>query len=279
MVRLSSFAILSQSVEGDYRVLMNGCTGALDLIPSQLASLFEQIRDEAPHGMAYFQEELLHSETLDSLMEGGHITRLDHFQEKNLVEEIARGLHEKGRQIPHFMIVPNLDCNYRCTYCFERHLQIDIQSPEGILGRSPEKVVMSRDMVPLIYDCIEKIQSRAGREPGGMVILYGGEPLDGQHRDLIFELVQQGMERGYWFSVVTNGHDLDRFLPLVGGGGPEANPGVHRRTQTLPRPPAHLPGPRQLVRPHHVQRAPGADQGRGGDSYPGECGPGQCGAI
>ena len=219
MVRLSSFAILSQSVEGDYRVLMNGCTGALDLIPTQLASLFEQIRDEAPHGMAYFQEELLHPETLDSLMEGGHITRLDHFQEKSLVGEIARGLHEKGTRVPHFMIVPNLDCNYRCTYCFERHLQIDIQSPQGILGRSPEKVVMSPDMPPLIYDCIENIQSRAGREPGGMVILYGGEPLDGRHRDLVFGLVRQGMARGYWFSVVTNGHDLDQFLPLVGGDG------------------------------------------------------------
>jgi len=50
--------------------------------------------------------------------------------------------------------------------------------------------------------------------PSKSVTLLGGEPLLGRNRDLVAYILNRGRELEYAFSIVTNGHDLDRFLDL-----------------------------------------------------------------
>jgi len=215
MLRFSTYTILSELLSSGGHVLMNGCSGAMDVVPDSLAKFIQQVVTESPHGEAYVERAALRQDTLQSFIDAGHLTELSHAEEQRVLSELARGMHDVMTDKPHFMIAPNMDCNYRCTYCFERHIQKKLKSDQSNISYWKDNVVMQRDFVPRIYDCIGQLQSKAEREPGGMVILYGGEPLDVDNLDLLFDIVYSGVERGFWFAAITNGHDLDKFLPII----------------------------------------------------------------
>ena len=214
-LRFSSFTIVSDVLPSGWSVLMNGCSGALDVIPPKIADVIRATLATGTHGEVYLPPNSLDEDVVASFSERGHLTELSHAEEKALVGEIARGLHDLERKRPHFMIAPNMDCNYRCTYCFERHIQKKLNSESSNITYAKNNVVMRHDFVPRIYESIGAIQQAANQEIGGMIILYGGEPLDADNKDIVFDIVGSGSEKGYWFAAITNGHDLDQFLPIL----------------------------------------------------------------
>jgi uncharacterized protein len=215
-MRLSDFTILSDALPNGDRILMNGISGALDVVPRLLADHLQGIQANSARGRAYVDGDRLHPETVASLLERGHLTRMTPQQERAVVVEIARGLHEQEKRRPYFMIAPSMDCNYRCVYCFERPLQATFSTGEGIGSRPGPGAVMQLEDVSRVLARIEQIQAQAGAEPGGLIILYGGEPLDARNRDLVVEIVRAGRARGHFFAAVTNGHDLDQFKLVIG---------------------------------------------------------------
>jgi uncharacterized protein len=216
MMRLSDFTIFSDALPNGSRVLMNGCSGALDVVPAPLADHFQRIQANSEPGHAWVDTSLLHPETVDSLLERGHLTPMTSEQERALVAEIARGLLEQEKTRPYFMIAPSLDCNYRCVYCFERPLQAGLSAMERSAPYSSNGSFLHMEDVSRIFECIARIQTQANAKPGGMIVLYGGEPLDARNRDVVFEIVRLGRARGHFFAAVTNGHDLDQFKSLIG---------------------------------------------------------------
>src|SRR3990172_5904919 len=182
MTRVSSFTILSGSVLDGKRVLMNGCFGGIDIITSELAEFLEDTIKSSPHGQAYVEEASFLPVTFADLMERGHLTSRSHEEEKSLAVEISLGMHEKEKKRPYVMIAPSMDCNYRCTYCFERHLQNGLNSDTGNISYKKNNVVMRSEMIAQIYRAIGKIRKGAGLDAGGMIILYGGEPLDSTNK-------------------------------------------------------------------------------------------------
>lgn len=70
-------------------------------------------------------------------------------------------------------------------------------------------------MVDKLYETIEKLSSNNQRIRTDNITLYGGEPLMKQNKDAVTYLVKQGMERGFTFSAITNGYDLDCFEALL----------------------------------------------------------------
>ena len=216
MIRLSSYTILSDLLPDGSRILMNGCSGALDIVPGPLADHFQRILANSASGHAYVDGNTLHPETVASLSERGHLTQMTHEQEQALVSEIARGLLEQEKSRPYFMIAPSLDCNYRCVYCFERPLQASLSAMERADPYRSNGSFLHMDDVPRVFDCIARIQTQAKAKPGGMIVLYGGEPLDARNRDVVFEIVRVGCAQGHFFAAVTNGHDLDQFKAVLG---------------------------------------------------------------
>jgi len=221
MVRFSHYSILSDRLPDGRYVLMNGISGALDVVLPELGEMLkEALWNERPE-QADWVVEHLDEETRREWLERGHLTELSAEQERQLVTTIASALHDELRRLPRFLIVPNLDCNYRCTYCFERPLQKTLYVIGSEISHARGNVVMSLGQVSAIYASIERIQRDAGHPGGGQIILYGGEPLDRAHRGVVEEIVRLGTARGFYFAAVTNGHDLDEFVELLGQGAIE----------------------------------------------------------
>lgn len=47
------------------------------------------------------------------------------------------------------------------------------------------------------------------------IILYGGEPLLKQNKEIIKYIVSKGNNHGYHFTAITNGYDLEHFIDLL----------------------------------------------------------------
>jgi uncharacterized protein len=218
-IKLSNYTILSEPLPGGGYVLMNGLTGAIDLISNELAETIGKVITPFSSQEAYLEAGSIDLELENYLQERGHISLADGSTEREQVRQLARSLHEFDSQHAHFLIVPNLDCNYRCSYCFERPMQNHLggiaPADEIYAGK---KSVLDRTQVAAIYTAIDKIQTDAGRESGGFIVLYGGEPLDGNNLEVVTQIVNTGIERGYCFGAITNGHDLEKFLSLLGKG-------------------------------------------------------------
>lgn len=223
-VRFSSYSILSERLPGGGYALLNGVSGALDLISDDIGEAIKRCYTHAggPARLDPAAAEaaigLLESDDRASLYERGHLTELEREVERHLAAEVAEAIHEVQRHDPQFMVVPNLDCNYRCTYCFERPLQKGLKNPAAEISHHHKNVVMSPERVAMVYRAIDEIRAREGRTEGKVVVLYGGEPLDARNRDVVFEIVRQGVDRGFRFAAITNGHDLPVFFPVIGRG-------------------------------------------------------------
>ena len=248
MLRLSSYSILSERLPGGGYALLNGCTGAVDTISDALAAILQEAlsrNDCNPHPQhpsaqrykhdVWVQTERIPEAVLDHLLDQGHLTRVGHEVERAHVARVAELLHEVAEITPHFLIVPNLDCNYRGTYCFERPMQIKLKSPAAEISYARGNVVMRPEHVDAVFRAIEQVRAATktraiwkdlaavGRlDPDGvmgtLITLYGGEPLDKMNKETVFRIVEEGVARGFDFAAITNGHDLEHFLPVLGEG-------------------------------------------------------------
>jgi uncharacterized protein len=246
MLRLSSYAILSERLPGGGYALMNGATGAVDIVTDACAKILTDALavnacDPHPHhpSKARYKHDVrvsteeIPERIVEQFLERGHFTRLSHAEERAHVAQVATLMHEVAQAQPHFLIVPNLDCNYRCTYCFERPMQIKLSSRTAEVSYARGNVVMRPEHVDAVYRAIDVVQAAAraraiwddmrkvglpvnGDRAGGLITLYGGEPLDAANKDIVFEIVRRGVARGHLFAAITNGHDLGHFLPVLG---------------------------------------------------------------
>lgn len=222
---------------------MNGCTGALDLISDEVANALilhagfrgakgepVQVKHRAQsNGNGTLKKKPVHPEDVDlrttlpfteelfdQFLQRGHLTEMSREKEKTLVRALSASLHEYFKKHPAYLIVPNFDCNYRCTYCYERPLQNGLKKTSSAISYKKKNVVMDSEMIDAVYRSIDAIDARLEvSERNTLLSLYGGEPLDASNKDVIFELVEKGQSRGYRFSAITNGHDLDQFMPIL----------------------------------------------------------------
>lgn len=223
MLRFSSYSVISDKLKSGNYVLLNGISGATDIIGRSIGEpieiLLEEKRDDANFENHVIS--LLNRDTRASFLESGHLTESSSEEERVAVTTIAGAMHDHLVKKAHFMIVPNLDCNYRCTYCFERPLQNALKSNKSGISHVRGNVVMQENRVDGLFRAIEQIQTANGQGSGGQIILYGGEPLDAKNADVVHRIVARGREKGHFFAAITNGHDLEHFTDCIGAGGIE----------------------------------------------------------
>jgi uncharacterized protein len=82
-------------------------------------------------------------------------------------------------------------------------------------SRQWSKKVFTKEMVDKAFETMHKIEeNRKLHSP--KIILYGGEPLLAQNKEIIEYIVNRGKDLGYYFMAVTNGYNLDEFQDFLG---------------------------------------------------------------
>jgi uncharacterized protein len=220
-MHFSKYTILSRPLTGSGYILMNGLSGALDWVPNEIGDALDIALHPRNETMLRQVAEALSDDLRAAWKERGHLTEAAPQDETELVKTLGGAMHDAVANKPTFMIVPNLDCNYRCTYCFERPIQNALKRQGADIAHHKGNVVMTEDQVDAVYAGISQLKAGKGLQDGGQIILYGGEPLDRNHRDVVEKIVRTGQARGYHFACITNGHDLDAFMHLLGTRGLE----------------------------------------------------------
>jgi len=208
MQRLSSYFILSERLKNGGHAVLSGLTGAIELISEELYKVFEaKLRTGNPHALP-IEEGELPADIWENFRKRGHITQLSHAEERAVLEKVASYLHEAATKHAAVVIVPELDCNYRCTYCFERPLQQKLRAC---------KTTMDKREVDAVFESVDQIVSEIG-PIGNAISLFGGEPLLEANVELVQYIVEKGAKRGLSFKAITNGHGLHAYSALLGKG-------------------------------------------------------------
>ncbi|MCL2137271.1 MAG: SPASM domain-containing protein [Coriobacteriia bacterium] len=205
-LRLSSYTILSDRLRNGGYAVFNGLTGTIDMVNENLMRAFQSIIKNKPPQDRFIESDLLPPDILSSFLNRGHITELSHAAEREYARSVSQITHEYASKQPSIVIVPDLDCNYRCVYCFERSLQ------SGLKGR---KTKMDMATVDHVFQSIKEIGSDIGLS-GQTISLFGGEPMQASNLQIVEYIVSLGRSLGCSFAATTNGHDLDAFIPLLG---------------------------------------------------------------
>lgn len=195
-MRLSSYNIVTRKLANGDHVILNSRNGLLDLIDEEAFDLIQNHCDDDELSNDLLEEM---QEVKDHFLERGFLTNLSRNDEYEDARNQAIELESKITTDKWgIVLIPNLGCNYRCPYCFEKD------------GGYPN-IKMSKKQVDAIFNLIKDKLI-----PEEDITLYGGEPLQGENRELIEYIIHKGMELGRYFFTVTNGHDLEYYMDLLG---------------------------------------------------------------
>lgn len=103
------------------------------------------------------------------------------------------------------IVVPSFGCNFKCTYCYQEPFD-------------PEKGLIAPENIEALFAYIDRFH--AAEEPRPYLTLFGGEPLvdTPAHHDRLGRFLAGARQRSLSVAVVTNGHDLEAFLPQLRQG-------------------------------------------------------------
>jgi uncharacterized protein len=233
-MRLSRYTVISERRDDGTWVLCHGITGAVDVVTDGVVVGLLRYGDflgaqgrahrPAPLPSPESVAPLDHAE-VERLADRGYLTAMSDANERALLVEVAQVLHDAAAKRPSFLALPTIDCNYRCTYCFERPVQLNLRNPankrlDGLgieANHEAGNVIMTEQVVDAMFDALPTLKARhLDDREGGQIVLYGGEPLDVRNEAIVRYMVGKGSELGYRYAVITNGHDIDHFADLFG---------------------------------------------------------------
>lgn len=195
-LRVSSF-IIPVKVDDKKYMLLHGYSGAMDIVDEDI---FIKLKENTTISNITIPDELL-----NHLIKRKYITTLSHEEETSYQRRLAIALHKKDiLTYSSYTFVVTYNCNFRCSYCFER----------DSINNQLRKYTMTRKVVDKAFSAITKMQSEKIRKTN-YITLFGGEPLLKQNYDIVSYIVEQGVERGYKFKAITNGYDLSYFMDLL----------------------------------------------------------------
>ncbi len=178
-------------------MLIHGYTGAIDIVDSNIVNAMN----------AENISSVLSEDEISLLSQRGYLTNKTVEEEQSYVAHFADVLHRMNSKLyKNFGFVITYDCNFRCPYCFE-----NIISKHGTAW---SKRTMTKEMVDKAYDAMLKIEPHRELHSNN-IILYGGEPLLRENREIVEYIIKKGHNLGYKFKAITNGYDLNYYSDLI----------------------------------------------------------------
>lgn len=118
---------------------------------------------------------------------------------------------ECENELPNFVLIPSYHCNFACDYCFERKYPIIHPPLENI------------SWINHAFSAIDTLlENFSIKNPSDIQItLMGGEPLMQENLKSIPAIIQKIKEREFSYNIITNGYQLDEFIPFFESYLPE----------------------------------------------------------
>ncbi|MDR3246965.1 MAG: radical SAM protein [Prevotellaceae bacterium] len=110
---------------------------------------------------------------------------------------MANAYHKRNKLFSNFIFIPSYNCNFRCPYCVE-----------GQVSK------MGKQWSKKTFKAMEEICPHIGFQ-SKQILLYGGEPLLKENKDIVKYIVEKAHPLGYKFKAITNGYDLEEFKDLL----------------------------------------------------------------
>lgn len=200
-MRSSNYNIYVKLSDSDEYLLVHGYTGAIDLVKNSVVGFLKYFDGKNYNGV--------NPATVELLKKRGYLTEKSFDDEKARVKELAELIQQKSKGASFYFII-TYDCNLRCVYCYEKNLRQK--------GKQWVQTRMSKELVDKAFQAMKKIESEPDIKCSKNIGLYGGEPLLASNYDIVEYIFNKGTEKGYVFNAVTNGVDLDKYLPFLGKG-------------------------------------------------------------
>lgn len=177
---------------GNCYVIVNLITGAADIIDRKI---YEELILERFN---------LGKDVISRLLERRYIfsSEVEYHQFLENVNKKIEMLENKS--IPNFVLVPSYACNLCCTYCYEQTYNIYESKYKDHL-----------QLIDKQFAFIDSMASSYENPSEIRITIMGGEPLLSQQYNVIEYLINQAKERSFTIDVVTNGVELDSFIPLL----------------------------------------------------------------
>jgi len=197
-MRISRFTSITKLNTEDAFILINGITGCVDLVDSNVAQLLQSMKKEV-------HAKVPKSSVLESLIERGHLVIGDAEEElyrtRRMMENYIKGV------TPLHIIVVTYRCNFNCIYCYQKYMK---KGETKTFGQE-----LTSEYTDKIYDAITKVDQELRDKTKKPIHLYGGEPLLPENRGVLEEVFSKGHSLNYRFVILTNGFYLQEFVPLL----------------------------------------------------------------
>jgi uncharacterized protein len=128
--------------------------------------------------------------------------------DRALLAEAWADFAAEAEQTPtQLVVVPTFGCNLSCTYCYQ-----EVFDPAA-------RGLVSPAVIDAFFAYVDR--THADESPRPYLTLFGGEPLvdTPAHHDRLGRYLDGALARGMKVATVTNGYDLEAFVPVLAAGG------------------------------------------------------------
>jgi len=128
--------------------------------------------------------------------------------DRALLAEAWADFAAEAEQTPtQLVVVPTFGCNLSCTYCYQ---EVFDPATRGLVSPA---------VIDAFFAYVDG--THADESPRPYLTLFGGEPLvdTPAHHDRLGRYLDGALARGMKVATVTNGYDLEAFVPALAAGG------------------------------------------------------------
>lgn len=196
-MRLSRNALLARIPGRDQALLVQPLTGQVAVVGEPEARALEGLAAGGPLPEALPEA---------TLREARFVVDSEDEDRALLAEAWADFAAEAAKTPTQLIVVPTLGCNLRCTYCYQ-----EVFDPDG-------RGLVSPAVVDAFFAWVDRHHGDDALRP--YVTLFGGEPLVDApaYHDRIGRYLDGAASRGMKIAAVTNGYDLEAFVPTLAAG-------------------------------------------------------------
>lgn len=183
--------------KGQY-LLINYISGAADIIDDACKSALESGNYSS-----------LDKNTFENLISRKYFFSSNQEYDQYLRKLDTKLLNMEKFQIPNFLLIPSYNCNFNCSYCYQKSYEI-----EKFYGNKDYSKKVVDDMFVAMDEIVESIGNQAN-ENSIKVTLMGGEPLFSHNNDILPFIFERLEDKKYKVSIITNGYELDNYIPFI----------------------------------------------------------------